>query len=110
VLAPRLDYLADLIATLEVPAAEKIGRVLGGNVEVKARPDEASPTVKILPEDSLVVWLAEGIGSRPLWNDQRYIETPDGYIYAANLQPVRNRPNQPLTALPDVGRSNCSLC
>jgi len=100
-LGPGLDQLAACIPTLEVPAAEKIGRVLGGNVEVKARPDEASQTVKTLPEDSLVIWLAEGIGSRPLWNDQRYIETPDGYIYAANLQPVRNRPNKPLTALPD---------
>ncbi len=88
-------------ARLEFPAAEKLGRVLGGNVEVKARPDEASPTVKILPEDALVIWLAETIGSRPLWNDQRYVETPEGYIYATNLQPVRNLPNQPLAALPD---------
>jgi hypothetical protein len=86
---------------LEVPLAEKLGRVLGGNVEVKARPDENSPTVKILPEDSLVVWLAEGTGSRPLWNDQRYVETPDGYIYASNLQPVANHPNEPLATLPD---------
>ncbi len=47
-LRPWLDQPSGRIAALEVPAAEKIGRVLGGNVEVKARPDEASPTVKNL--------------------------------------------------------------
>ena len=100
-LRPWLDQPASRLALPDVPIAEKIGRVLGGKVEVKARPDEDSPTVRNFSEDSLVVWLAEGIGSRPLWNDQRYVETPEGYIYAANLQPVRNLPNQPLAALPD---------
>jgi hypothetical protein len=85
----------------QFPDAEKLGRVLGGKVEVKARPDEESPTVKELFEDTVVVWLHEIVGSRPLWYLQRYVETPDGFIYAPNLQPVRNQPNSPLKALPD---------
>jgi hypothetical protein len=85
----------------EFPQAERLGRVLGGKVEVKARPDEDSPTVKELFEDSVVVWLRELVGRRPLWINQRFVETPDGYIYAPNLQMVRNQPNSPVTAMSD---------
>ena len=84
----------------EFPQAERLGRVLGSKVEVKAHPDEESSTVNELHEDSVVVWLHELVGSRPLWNHQRYVETPEGYIYSPNLQPVRNLPNQPLSTLP----------
>lgn len=84
----------------EFPQGENLGRVLSGKVEVKARPDYDSPTVKELFEDSVVVWLREVVGSRRLWVTQRFIETPDGYIYAPNLQPVRNRPNPPMANAP----------
>jgi len=84
----------------DFPHEERLGRVLGGKVEVKARPDDESPTVKELYEDTVVIWLCEVVGSRPLWNHQRYVETPEGYIYSPNLQPVRNQPNQPLAMLP----------
>jgi hypothetical protein len=80
----------------QFPQGDLLGRVLGGKVEVKSRPDEDSPTVKELFEDSIVVWLREVVGSRKLWVTQRYIETSEGYIFAPNLQPVRNRPNNPL--------------
>ena len=85
---------------VEFPQADRLGRVLGSKVEVKTRPDEESKTVKELYEDTVVPWLREVVGSRPLWNHQRYVETPDGYIYSPNLQPVRNLPNQPLAVLP----------
>jgi lipoprotein-anchoring transpeptidase ErfK/SrfK len=84
----------------EFPQGENLGRVLGGKVEVKARPDEDSPTVKELFEDSIVVWLREVVGRRELWITQRYIETSEGYIFSPNLQQVRNRPNAALAALP----------
>jgi hypothetical protein len=35
-----------------------------------------------------------------LWNNQRFVETPDGFIYAPNLQQVENKRNEPLTSLP----------
>ncbi len=84
----------------DFPQGRKLGRVLGGKVEVKARPDENSATVQELFEDSVVEWGAEVVGSRPLWYTQRFVETPLGYIYAPNLQPVWHRPNTPLTELP----------
>lgn len=88
-------------ALTDFPQAERLGRVLGPKTPVKLRPDEESQTVKELYEDDVVVWLRSGVGRRPLWNDQRYVETPDGYIYAANLQPVKNQPNEPLRDFPD---------
>ena len=104
-LSPSLDFLPlgswqAPPSLVDFPQAERLGRVLGGQVELKSRPDDQSPTLKLLPEDTVVIWLREGVGSRPLWNDQRYVETPEGYIYAANLQPVRYQPNQPLSIFP----------
>jgi lipoprotein-anchoring transpeptidase ErfK/SrfK len=93
-LMPRVPRLADF------PDAPRLGRVLGGKVEVKATPDDAAPTVKELFDDAIVEWQHELVGSRPMWITQRYVETPEGYIFAPNLQKVRNLPNTPLTALP----------
>ncbi|MBN1146815.1 MAG: L,D-transpeptidase [Anaerolineales bacterium] len=87
----------------DFPQAERLGRVLDGQVEVKARPDIDSPTIGVLYEDAVVTWLREWVGSRPLWYNQRFVETPDGYIYSPNLQLVHNQPNQPLVALPSPG-------
>jgi hypothetical protein len=84
----------------EFPVGERLGRVLDGKVEVKLRPDIDSQTVGELFEDHVVVWLRELVGSRPLWVNQRFVETPEGYIYAPNLQMVKNQPNQPLSILP----------
>ncbi len=80
--------------------AERFGRVLDSQVDVKARPDEDSATLSVKYSDDLVVWLQEVTGKRPLWNNQRYVETPEGFIYAPNLQPVLNQPNPALAQLP----------
>jgi len=87
----------------QFPAAERLGRVLEDKVKVKARPDDDSPTVKELADDTIVVWLRQVVGRRPLWTNQNYVETPEGYIYAPNVQPVRDQPNQPLSVLPSAG-------
>ncbi len=84
----------------EFPQAERLGRVFSSGTKVYARPDDASPVVKELGEDTIVAWQRELVGSRPMWFNQRFIETPEGFIYSPNLQPVKNQPNQPLTSLP----------
>ena len=99
---PGNRYSLPFAALPEFPQGDLLGRVLGGKVEAKARPDEDSDTVKELFEDSIVVWLREVVGSRKLWVTQRYIETSEGYIYAPNLQPVRNKLNPPLPTLPNT--------
>jgi hypothetical protein len=100
---PRLASQLDegIYALPDFPQAERLGRVLEGSVALKARPDIDSPDVGTLYEDDVVIWLKEMVGSRPLWFNQRFVETPDGYIYSPNLQPVRNQPNKVLTELPN---------
>jgi lipoprotein-anchoring transpeptidase ErfK/SrfK len=88
---------------LEFPASVKLGRVAVAQVEVKSRPTFDSDTVKILYEDTVVDWQREVIGEPNLnrGKNRRWVETTDGYIYASDLQPARNLPNQPLQELPD---------
>ncbi len=81
------------------PLAERIGRVCVGKVDLKLRPDELSENVGVLYEDALVPWLREAVGPKPYYINQRWVETPDGYIYAPYVQQVKNLPNQPVSQL-----------
>jgi hypothetical protein len=83
----------------QFPSGERLGRVLEGSVPIKMRPDIDSPDVGVLYEDDVVVWMREIVGSRPMWFNQRFVETPQGYVYTPNLQPVQNQPNAPLRQL-----------
>jgi lipoprotein-anchoring transpeptidase ErfK/SrfK len=86
----------------EWPDAEKMGRnCTGGWINLRARPTANSERLGILYEDSIVVWLREVVGE-PASMTRRWIETPEGYIYAPGVQPVYNRPNQPVTELPST--------
>jgi lipoprotein-anchoring transpeptidase ErfK/SrfK len=95
-----------LLALPDFPQAERLVRVAVGMVELKARPDPESETVGVLYEDAVLPWIRERAGAQPayIFNNQRWIETPQGYIYAPYIQPVYNRPNQPLESLPDSSR------
>lgn len=84
----------------DFPDAERLGRVCEGKIELKARPDYESQTVGVLYEDAVLPWLQEVVGSWPFRNSQRWVETPDGYIWAPYLQPVAYEPNTPLESLP----------
>jgi hypothetical protein len=84
----------------EFPQAERLGRVIGGKVPIKIRPDIDSQDVAFINDDEVLPWLSEVVGKRPLWYSQRFVETPQGYVYAPNLQPVRSQLNQPLKTLP----------
>ena len=83
------------------PDAERLGRVLKPRLELKLRPDPESRTIRELEQDTIVEWLREVVGSPPkyelLW---RWVETPEGYLHASQVQPVRNHPQDVLTSLP----------
>lgn len=87
------------------PNYDRLGRVSVGKVDLKIRPDESSVTRSVLYEDAVVPWLNETVGPKPYYINQRWVETPDGYIYSSYLQPVRNIPNQPVLKLnqTDIG-------
>jgi lipoprotein-anchoring transpeptidase ErfK/SrfK len=88
----------------EFPVVDRLGRVNVGKVEIKKRPNADSQTVSVLYEDAVVEWILEVVGTNAYRNNQRYVETPEGYIWAPYLQPVRNIPNVPVQSLPDSSR------
>jgi lipoprotein-anchoring transpeptidase ErfK/SrfK len=91
----------------EWPDAERLGRICVGKIDVRSRPSADAPSVEVLYEDSIVVWLREVVGDPTLVSaSRRWVETPDGYIYAPNVQPVRNIPNTPISQLPATSLGN----
>jgi lipoprotein-anchoring transpeptidase ErfK/SrfK len=88
----------------DFPSSERLGRVVVGKIDLKARPDEASENVGVLYEDAIVPWVQETIGPRPYRVNQRWVETPDGYLWSPQVQPVWNQPQKPVATLPQTNR------
>ena len=67
---------------LDFPDAKRLGRVAVGSVELKVQPDSNSQTLGLLYEDAVLPWLGEVSGTSPayIFNNQRWVETPEGYI------------------------------
>lgn len=85
---------------IQFPDAPKLGRVTVGMAEVKKKPDADSPTIAKVYEDGVLPWNREVVGRRPYRRSQRWVETPQGYIWAPYLQPVANKPNKPVNEIP----------
>lgn len=87
--------------TIQFPESDKLGRVCTASVKIKTKPSINSEEVGILYEDDIVVWLREVVGEIPGgMMSAKWIETPDGFIYAPSLQSVKNNENTILTELP----------
>lgn len=84
----------------EFPQSEKLGRVTVGKVDVLSRPDANSRILGALYEDNIVPWIREVVGSMPSRTNQRFVETPNGFIWGGQVQPVWNQPNVPGVNLP----------
>lgn len=83
--------------------SEHLGRVAVAKVDLHSRPDATSNTIDALYEDAVVAWQREIVGYNPYRFNQRWVETPGGYLWSGNIQPVRNSPNQPVQSLPETG-------
>ena len=91
---------------MQFPSGERLGRVsvfpYFYSTEIKAKPHQYAATVRIVPEDGVVEWLREVIGTDYFGGASKtWVETPEGYIYASHLQPIRNVPNTPIAAVPE---------
>lgn len=89
----------------QFPAGDFLGRVAVTpnfySTELKGTPDGQAPAIRNVGQDEVVVWQREVVGTDGFGGtSKRWVETPEGYIYAPHLQPVRNLPNKPLTSLP----------
>lgn len=89
-----------VLADEPFPQAERLGRVFS-MVELKSRPDIDAQTVGVLYDDAVVVWQKEVVGRHPYRYKQRFVETPQGYIWSSDLQPCENKVNLPVDKLPD---------
>ncbi len=86
------------------PDAERMGRnCTGAWINLRSRPSTDGQILRTVYEDEVFVWLREVIGdfNRGLIN-HRWVETPEGYLYASTLQPVENHPNTPVDSLPST--------
>ena len=88
---PRRAYLP------EFPDAPHLARAVG-DLNVRARPDINSALVGQVAEDDVLPWIREVIGEFP-GGIRRWVETPVGWIWSPNLQPVKNEPAEPVTEL-----------
>lgn len=86
----------------EFPQADKLGRITVGKQDVYSRPDVNSSIVGALYQDNVVPWLREVTGSNPGRINQRFVETPYGFVWGGYLQPAWNQPNKPVTTLPQT--------
>jgi hypothetical protein len=86
----------------QFPDSPRLGRVCHGTNQIYTRPSANSTPVKKIYPDGVVAWLREVVGEAPQgWVSRRWIETPGGYLYSPNVQPVWNKPNAPVDKLPD---------
>ncbi|HCR72164.1 MAG TPA: hypothetical protein DIW23_12020 [Anaerolineae bacterium] len=104
-LLPNYEYFATPKRLPQFPASEVIGRVTDPDIDLRSRPTNdpnLNTSIGKLAADTLVEWNREVVGNviGGLTN-QKYVETPQGYIYGSVLQRTKNIPNTPLTELPN---------
>ncbi len=102
----NLDMLKMPKRLAQFPNSEIIGRVTDPGVYLRSRPTNAGENIiETLAADTLLEWNQEVLGSViGGLSNQKYIETPVGYVYGSVLQPTRNLPNTPITEIP-AGKS-----
>jgi hypothetical protein len=88
-----------LLVLPDFPEGDKLGRITVGKMDVFAAPDGSGQPIGALYEDQLVPWLREVVGSMPGRINQRFVETPNGFVWGGYVQPVWNKPNLPVTTL-----------
>lgn len=87
----------------QFPASDIIGRVLENGIKLRSQPngdDTVGTVIAEMPADTLVEWGRQLVGNVTGLTNQRFVETPQGYIYSSVLQPTRNLPNTPINELP----------
>ena len=100
----NLEYFSSFKRLPQFPSSEIIGRVVDPGVDLRSSPtndQNLNTSISKLAADTLVVWGREVVGNVLYGlSNQRYVETPEGYIYSSVLQPTRNLPNIPITEMP----------
>jgi lipoprotein-anchoring transpeptidase ErfK/SrfK len=106
----NIPATAQSLTLPDFPKADLLGRNCtsdtslqwGGTVPIMTHPDVTSSKVRDAHRDEVFAWVSEVSAEIINLNNpnQRWVETPEGYIWSPYLQPCQNLPNNPLTALP----------
>lgn len=101
---PEVEIFSSPKRLPQFPDSPLIGRVVDNGIDLRSRPtnDPALNTsIRKLSADTLVAWERQVVGNvvGGLVN-QKYVQTPEGYIYGSMVQPTRNLPNTPITEIP----------
>lgn len=86
----------------EFPAGNNLGR-LTASIDYRSAPRVDFPAIKKGYEDEVVQILHETVAGTKDFNfprNQRWFETPDGFLFAGYVQPVKNIKNDVLTQIP----------
>lgn len=89
----------------QFPKGDRLGRIAVTpnfySTESKSQPDQNAQTIRNVAQDEVIVWEREVVGTTSAGGVSRtWVQTPDGFIYAPHVQPVRNLPNTPITSIP----------
>lgn len=88
----------------DFPKGDNLGRVTAQiNYRSAPRMDDYTMLTKQAGVDAVVNIIHETTAASPFVSfphNQRFFETPDGFLYAGYVQPVKNLPNQPVKAIP----------
>ena len=93
---------------VDFPSGIQLGRmcvgVPGARVDLLSEPYINAPAAGSAWYDDVFEWKQEVITTQldPIRVNQRWVETPEGYIYSDYLQKVRHVPQQPLQQLPET--------
>jgi hypothetical protein len=89
----------------QFPTSEIIGRLCEGDIDLRSKPTNdpnLNTSISKLGADTLVEWNREVVGNViGGLETQKYVETPQGYVYGPVVQRTRNLPNTPVTELPN---------
>ncbi len=103
---PKLPSLQN-VNNINTDTKIKLGRICAGDegarFELKAEPNLNASNLGYVWRDEIVEWKQEVIANQLDYNryNQKWVETPNGYIYGPYVQPVKNLPNQPVSMLPE---------
>ncbi|MGD0877848.1 MAG: L,D-transpeptidase [Anaerolineales bacterium] len=106
----NMPATAPALTLADFPKANLLGRNCttdtslewGGTIPIMTQPDVSSKKVRDAHADEVLAWQREVSAENINLNNpnQRWVETPEGYIWSPYLQPCKNLPNTPLTVLP----------
>jgi len=91
------------VGSVSFPDGERLCRVTEPHAELFSRP---TPDSKVMGEkefDDVLVVYRDVIGKGIYPRNHVWFETPEGFIWSARAQPVRNQPNDLLVSIPEEG-------